>query len=565
MRRSRRLLASVASLLILGASLRAVSAQAPSVPAPRPNILLIVADDLGYSDLGAFGSEISTPNLDALVRDGLQLTNFHVAPTCSPTRAMLITGVDNHRAGLGSMAEEMLAEQRGQPGYEGYLRDDIPSLPALLQAAGYSTYMAGKWHLGTSPGTLPAARGFDRSFALLGGGASHFDQRGTSKAVPKARYVDGPNPVDLPTPFYSSEFYANRLIADIKSGGDRPFFAYAAFTAPHWPLQAPREYIDKYKGRYDAGYDVIRKSRIERMKTLGLLPADAPLPAGRKLFPSWDELSPERKAGESRRMEVYAAMVEKLDFEIGRLIGFMKETGRYENTLIMFMSDNGAEGSDPEDIRGGNTEYIQSNFSNTIDNIGNATSFTGYGPNWADVSVTPFRMYKGFTYEGGIRSPAFVVHAPGAQKGGRQDAFASVLDLAPTFLELANVTPPATRTGHEIAPMTGTSLLPLFAGKTTSAHGQDHVSGIELFGRIGIRKGDMKLIWSNAPWGNDAWELFDLAKDPAEADNLADRRPDDVQMMVKLWDAFKSENNVYWNEGIARKMVYTNQMGHFRY
>ncbi len=560
--RSARLLASVTSLLFAGVTLHPALAQ--PAPTARPNILLIVADDLGYSDLGAFGGEITTPNLDALVRDGLQLTNFHVAPTCSPTRAMLITGVDNHRAGLGSMAEEMLAEQRGQPGYEGYLTDNIPSFPALLQKAGYGTYMAGKWHLGTAPGTLPAARGFERSFALLGGGASHFDQRGTSKAVPKARYVDGPNPTDLPTPFYSSEFYTDRLIADIKTGGDRPFFAYAAFTAPHWPLQAPRAYIDKYKGRYDAGYEAIRGVRIERMKTLGLLPANAPVPAGRKLFPTWDELSPEQKAGESRRMEVYAAMVEKLDFEIGRLIGFLKETGRYENTLIVFMSDNGAEGSDPEDIRGGNTEYIRANFSNTVENIGNATSFTGYGPNWADVSVTPFRMYKGFTYEGGIRSPAIVIHAPGARKGMRLDGYTSVLDLAPTFLELAGIEAPRTSAGREIAPMTGTSLLPFFAGSTASAHGQDYVSGIELFGRVGIRKGDLKLVWSNKPWGDDSWELFDLAKDPSEAVNLADRRPDDLKEMVRIWETFRSENRVFWNDEIARKMIYTNQMGHFR-
>ena len=546
---------------MLGASLLCVTHPALAQQT-RPNIVMIVVDDMGYSDLGVFGGEIPTPNLDALAREGVQLTNFHVAPTCSPTRSMLMSGTDNHVAGLGSMAEEILDEQRGHPGYEGFLNDRVVSFPEVLRDSGYHTYMAGKWHLGGKEGQRPNARGFEHSFALMNGGAHHFDQTGMIEALPKANYTDDDKPVDLGADFtYSTDYYTDRLIADIdaKPDDDKPFFGYLAYTAPHWPLQAPDDAIALFHGKYDAGYDAIRAARLERMRAAGLIDPDVQPNVAPDLWPHWSELDAEQRATEARKMEVYAAMVHEVDENVGRLVAHLREKGEYDDTVFVFFSDNGSEGGLPEDIMGGkNREYIDRAFDNSLDNLGHKGSYFGYGPAWAGVSQTPFRMFKGYTYEGGTRSPAFITY-PGWKDGTRSDAFVHVTDIAPTLLDLAGAKAPSERNGKALAPMTGHSLLPWLEGTTADARPQDEAVCTELFGRVVVWKDGWKIVHSNAPWGTGEFELFDVRNDPSEQSDLSAAQADRLADLKADWAACQERYGIYWNAGLAPQMVYSNE------
>lgn len=512
----------------------------------RPNILLILADDLGYSDIRPYGGEIDTPNLDELARDGVRLTNFHVAPTCSPTRAALLSGTDHHLAGLGTMAELIQPNQKGQPGYEGHLNDTALSFPALLRDAGYHTYLAGKWHLGLDELHRPQARGFEESFALLQGGGNHFV---TPAGWNAGTYVEQDREVKLPADYFSSNTFTDKLITfiDKHRADGQPFFAYAAYTAPHWPLQAPPEAIAKYKGRYDGGYAAIRAERLERQRRLGLVDAGQtvhqPLPATATL-PDWNSLNPEQRALEARRMETYAALVDNLDSNIGRLIQYLKDTGQYDNTAIFFLSDNGAEGHVVP-------EFAPARANNRLDNIGKADSYVYYGARWAEVGATPFRYSKGFTTEGGVISPA-IARFPGltGKNAENKKALATIRDLAPTFLQLAGVADPGSSyKGRSVHPITGRSLLPYLQGQVASPHPRDYVFGEELFGNRSIRQGNWKIVWSEKPVGSGKWELFDLAADPGETTDLAARQPARLAELVALWDGYVKDNRVVLPEG----------------
>lgn len=517
----------------------------------RPNILLIVADDLGYSDLGAFGGEISTPNLDQLAARGLQLTRMYTAPTCSPTRAMLMSGTDNHLAGLGTMAEALQPFQRGKPGYEGYFNQQAHSIAHLLKDGGYSTSMVGKWHLGLEPEQGPDRRGFERSFTLLEGGAAHFKPATLNPTkVEQVSYRENGQAVELPEDFYSTDFYTDKLIAYLsdsqKSG--QPFFAYAAYTSPHWPLQAPQAYLDKYRGRYDQGYDAVRQARIERMKQLGLIAEDfqpaTPLPASPRL-PSWEQLSPEHRKVEARKMEIYAAMVDNLDHNIGRLLDHLRQSGQLDNTLVVFMSDNGAAGEAHAQFypAGPNTD-------NSYANLGRRGSQIDYGARWAEVSAAPFRLFKGATAEGGISVPAIVQMPKGMQRQGLERGIVRVDDLAPTFLAVAGLADPgASYAGQAKHPITGKSMLPMLYGQT-SAHDQQGVLAGELFGNLYYREGNLKLL-AMRPQGGFAdapqplrWQLFDLATDRGERNDLATSQPDTLARLRQAWQAYAKQVGV---------------------
>lgn len=511
----------------------------------QPNVLLIVADDLGYSDLGAFGSEIPTPNLDQLAREGQLLTRHYVLPTCSPTRASLMSGADNHVAGLGNMAESLPRTklQRGQPGYEGYLNERVNWLPELLRDAGYATSMAGKWHLGRDKATWPFARGFEQSFALLQGGASHFATvPGKPINADRPTYVQNDQVVTLPQDFYSSTSFTDQLLDYLKrnEGSGKPFFAYAAYTAPHWPVHAPDEDIALFKGRFDQGYDAIRQGRLERQKALGLIPRDfkaaEPLPASAD-YPSWQMLSAEDKRREARKMEVYAAMVHNLDRNIGRLVQYLKATGQYDNTLILFMSDNGAEPSDSFFPNNPNTD-------NSTENIGRRLSNVGYGARWAEVSATPLRHFKGWSNEGGIASPA-IVRLPGAKASGRLlDVPTHVSDFAPTVLALAGVqAPQGEYRGRPVRPMTGENLLPVLNAPKLEGAAQREVAG-ELFGGRWLIDGRWKLVSVMKPFGDNQWQLFDIANDRGETRNVAAEHPDVVARLTAQWQRYADRNGV---------------------
>ncbi len=512
----------------------------------KPNILLILADDLGFTDLGCYGSEINTPHLDALAQNGIRHTAFYTAPVCSPTRGMLLSGVDNHRNGYGTMEGDWAENQRGVRGYEGHLNFEVVAFPKLLQDHGYHTSIAGKWHQAypaSEESLWPDKRGFDRSFCLLQGGAGHFsDQQPLFSFYQKTLYAeDGQLIEKLPDDFYSSDFYADKVMAYIDESQqlNKPFFSYLAFTAPHWPLQVPDAYIDLYQGQYDQGYEALAATRLEKAKQLGIISAKASLPPLSPNVIPWDELSPEAQKESARIMEVYAAMIERLDANVGKLIAHLKAIGQYEHTLIVFMADNGAEGNSIASIVD-TGEWVEKNYDNRLENIGRKNSYVYTGPGWAQVSTIPFKWYKSFSTEGGVRCPAIISYPQEKGKHGSiYDAFISVMDLAPTFLELAQVKHPGeVYEGRSIFPMDGVSMLSWLREKTPSVHQADEAHCWELYGRRAVRKGDWKAEWLEPPYGHNRWELYNLAEDPAEQHNLANEQAKKLAELVADWERY---------------------------
>lgn len=552
-------------LPLLAPALALGAASAQAAPAKRPNILLIVADDLGYTDLGAYGAEISTPNLDKLASGGVKMTGFYASPFCSPTRAMLMSGSDNHLAGFGDMSELMLPEQRGKPGYEGYLNARVVPMAQVLKDAGYRTAMAGKWHLGVKEEYSPASRGFEQSYAMVMGGASHWGDQSGIVAMdpdkpPKAIYRENGKAIDIPRDgFYSSQAFTDKLLDYLKSGekSGKPFFGYLAFTAPHWPLHAPDADIAKYEGRYKEGYDKLRKERLERMKRLGIVPADTPVYEGHAHWPKWESLTPAQQEAEARRMTVYSAMVDHMDRQIGRVLDYLKAKGELDNTFIFFMSDNGADGNSVYDV-GRTREWIEKDMDNSTANTGKPGSFIEYGPGWAQVGSTPFKLYKSFMYEGGIAVPA-IAWGPGIKGGALKREFAHVTDVAPTIFELAGARHPGTEyQGKPVLPLRGKSMVSWLQGKASTVRSDQDAVGWELGGRKALRKGDWKIVYANKPWGKDGWELYNIAKDRTESRDLADENPQKLGEMIVAWKQYVAETGTLEIEGLAYRPGYSN-------
>lgn len=516
--------------------------------ASAPNVLLIVADDMGYSDIGSFGGEIATPTLDTLAQEGLRLANFHVLAKCSPSRSVLLSGMDNHRAGLGEMSERTSDDIKKNPGYEGYLNHRVAALPEVLKANGYRTYMVGKWHLGEDERTIPHARGFDETFVLVDGGGSHWaDSKWVTPTIPMTYRRNGKKLELLPEDFYSSKDYTDALVQWIKrdQGNDQPFFAYLSYTAPHDPLHAPQEYIDKYKGVYDGGWDTLRGKRLQRLKELGIIAKNA------KAFPrlpsveAWEALSEEERAMATRDMEVYAAMVDYMDGQIKRVIAQLKSSGEYENTLIIFFSDNGANGSSVFNYPGQTEEYVSS-FDNRLENRGLENSLIDQGPGWAQASMTPSRMYKGFTAEGGIRAP-LIVKLPGkmSNAGNIDQSFLHIRDIMPTILDAANIAQPGARfAGRPVQAIQGNSVLPLLDGRESETGPGVTEVGYELSGMKAFITGQWKALWMPAPFGTAEWELYNVQKDPGELKNLSKEHPQKLDELVGRWEQYSIENGV---------------------
>jgi arylsulfatase A-like enzyme len=546
-----RLVPVVAAVAVLAACTDAVpppgEASAPTESERRPNILFILADDLGYSDLSAFGSEIPTPNLDALAASGMLLTDFYAGMTCSPTRAMLMSGTDHHVAGMGVQGRPNREDQRGQPGYEGYLNFRVASLAELMTDAGYNTYMTGKWHLGEELEHGPRARGFRRSFVSLDGAAhlNGWDWRGPQAA----RYRDGEDIVEVGDDFYTTRFYTQRMLEYIEQdrAEGKPFFAYLAYTAPHWPLQAPDESIARFKGTYDAGYEALYESRFARLKELGLVRPDAEPIDNARFRPRWSELSEEDRRFEARRMEVYAAMVSDLDTYVGQVIDYLERIGELDNTFIMFMSDNGAESSRRDLVRP-ISEHIGTAYDHSLDNLGRANTYVMYGANWASVSAAPFARHKASAFEGGIKVPAFVRYPRLVPQGTRSDGVGTIRDLLPTFLALAGAEHPGTTyRGMPVVPVQGRSLLPLLTGEADEVHPTDTVFGWELLGQRAVRQGDWKIVWDQrVPAEQRRWQLFNLATDPFEQHDLSASNPEQLAAMERLWERYDAENGVVY-------------------
>jgi arylsulfatase A-like enzyme len=514
-----------------------------------PNVLLIVADDMGYSDIGPFGGEIKTPTLDELASEGLRLTNFHVLAKCSPSRSVLLSGMDNHRAGLGEMGERLTEDTRGQPGYEGYLNHRVAALPEVLKANGYRTYMVGKWHLGHDAKTLPGARDFDETFVLEGGGGSHWaDRKWVTPTVPMKYRRNGKEVVSLPEDFYSTKNYTDSLIEWIKRDqeDDQPFFAYLSYTAPHDPLHAPEEYINKYKGLYNSGWDALKEKRLQKLKGLGIIDKNAkPFPRLSSVA-AWKDLSAEDRALAARDMEVYAAMVDFMDGQIKRVFDQLKEVGKYENTLIIFMSDNGANGNMLTEYPGQTAEYMQE-FDNSLQNRGLKNSLIDMGPGWAQASMTPSRMFKGFTAEGGIRAPLLVkLPSTMANAGDTNNSFLHIRDIMPSILDAAGIEQPNKQfAGRSVLPIQGTSVLPLLKGDAMETGPNVREVGYELSGKKAYFVDHWKALWMPSPFGTGEWELYDLKQDPGELNDLGKTHPRKLMELVTRWEQYRKENGVF--------------------
>jgi len=502
--------------------------------------------------MGCFGGEIRTPNLDALAKRGLQATNFYVAPTCSPTRSMLLTGCDHHVAGFGNMEEFLGPKQKDKPGYEGHLNDRVVPIGKLLHEAGYHTYWAGKSHMGYDKAQWPVSMGFERDFTLLQGGGSNFnDMSYPDPRHPHLNFTLNGEPLDkLPDNYFSSEAYADFIIKCIdehKEDG-KPFFAYLSFQAVHSPLQVPDDWLDKYKGSYDKGYDAIRAERLARMKELGIVSKESVLAPRLPNVPAWDNLTPEQKKQSARKMELYAAMTENMDFEIGRVLDRLKELSKLDNTLVVFLSDNGAEPTELETLiekifSPAAMKWVAAHFDLRFDNWGRKGSLVDYGAAWAQVGSTPFRFFKTYTAEGGIHSPV-IIAGPGVKEGMLRPDVLHVTDLVPTFLELAGARHPAA-TDKKLAPLLGRSLMPLLSGNTGSARSEKEWIGEELFGNRAIRQGDWKLCYIlKTAGGTGDWQLFNIQNDPGETHDLSKENPSKRAELLGLWDKYVKQNGV---------------------
>jgi arylsulfatase A-like enzyme len=556
---------------VLVAATAASQAAGPS-SAPkerRPNIVIILGDDLGYSDIGAFGSEIKTPNLDSLAKAGVRFTQFYTHASCSPTRSMLLSGVDTHRNGLGNMDEWTAPNQWGVDGYEGYLNDRVATLPQLLKDAGYHTYMAGKWHMGKKPDQIPAARGFERDFSLLDGAGSYWDMWNFTAASPKSTFTeDGRYLRKLPRDYYATKTYTDKIISYIEAnrGDGKPFFAYVSHQAPHDPYHLPRDWRYRHVGEYDKGWDVVRQERLKREIELGIMPVGTQLSERMWFVPDAALLAPATRAILGKKMELYAGMVENMDYHVGRLVAYLKKIGEYDNTIFIVFGDNGAEGTDLfKMIAGtpGTRDYLFASiqWSQTNPNAwGDPHSYVGYGPAWAQVSMTPFSQYKGYMAEGGIRN-ALIVSGPIVKRpeGSINHGVMHVADIMPTLLQVAGASYPRVINGREALPLMGKSWVKMLAGEEESPRsGQDYLAW-ELFGDRAVRQADWKLRWQYKPYGTEQWELFNLADDAAERHDLAAKQPDKVKALVGLWDDYVHANDVILpsrvlSEGMVKKL-----------
>ena len=514
----------------------------------RPNILLVMADDMGWSDLGSYGSSIQTPNLDALAASGAQFSGFYASVSCSPTRSMLLTGTDNHIAGLGNMGEMLQPEQIGQPGYEGHLNNRVAVLAEVLRANDYHTYMAGKWHLGHAPANYPSQRGFERSFSMLLGGASYWaDMFGMlAELEPVAEYVLDDKKLDeLPADFYATRSYTDFVMDAIREKRDdgKPFLAYLAFTSPHDPMHVPEPWLSQYRGAYDDGYEALKERRAASARQLGLIPADAATPERFKDLTPWDELSEEEQALGARGMEVYAGMVSNMDYHFGRVVDFLKDIGEYDNTIIIFLSDNGPNPWFSEDYPGNLGSEWFAQFDNSIDNLGHPMSHYAYGLGWGSASAGPLDLFKMTVAEGGIRTPLLIA-GPNVKAGRQVDAFAYVWDLMPTILDYAGIEHGTMFEGREVEPMRGRSLSGVLSGQTDTVYADDEYVGGEMQNGKWMRQGRYKAVTVSPPYGPGVWHLYDVVSDPGETRDLSAANPEKLKELQDAWDQYAQDVGV---------------------
>ncbi|MBL4559355.1 MAG: arylsulfatase [Labilibaculum sp.] len=510
-------LIGMAALTFLSVNQQAIAQKVESKQ--RPNILLILADDMGYSDLGCYGSEIKTPNLDRLADNGVRMTQFYNAARCCPSRASLLTGLYQHQAGVGHMDKDI-----GTPAYQGYINKTSVTLAEALKVNGYNTYHVGKWHVGEEFENWPIERGFNRAWGPVGGSINYFK--------PKPRKVialDNNRWFAPDSGFYMTNAMGDFAISFLDEEVDKPepFFMYLAFTAPHWPLQALPEDIAKYQGKYMQGFEEIRKQRFERMKKLGVIDRNTKLSPLDQDSPDWDSLSQEEKKRWDLRMAVYAAMLDNMDQNIGRVIVKLEKMDELDNTLIIFLSDNG-----------GCAERINFKERNELSSeTGTPESFDSYEYPWANVSNTPFRQYKKWSHEGGVSTP-LIAWWNGKIKPQINRTSGHIIDLMPTLIDVAGGAYPKEYNGNAITQEEGISLLPLFEGENMK---DTRLLFWEHEGNAAVRDGKWKLV---KEYNIDKWELYNIDEDRSELDDLSEKYPKKVQELIAKWNEWSDRVGV---------------------
>ena len=506
----------------------------------RPNVLIFLIDDGAFTDLGTYGGEAHTPTIDALAARGALFASHHTSPLCSPSRAMLLTGIDNHRTGVATIEEVLPPEQEGKPGYSLHLEPGVLTIADRLKAAGYRTYMTGKWHLGHGPGQLPNGHGFDRSLALDASGADNWAPKPYMPYYQTAPWFEDGAPAVMPDSYYSSEMIVDRMLGYLKADAqrDEPFLAYVAFQAIHIPVQAPEEFIARYDGRFDAGWDVLRRERWQRARERGLVPPGAALDPEPSSLRTWESLTDDERKIYARSMQVYAGMIEAMDFQIGRFVAWLEQTGQLDNTIIVVTSDNGPEPSDPVHTRGMGLWMRLNGYSWTLEGLGGPGSLNFIGPEWAAAVSSPGRLFKFYAAEGGLRVP-FVIAGPGVTRNNGVATPSFVTDVTPTLLDLAGVP-----TDGGVVKMTGRSLRPVLDGQVPRAYPIDVPVGIEVSGNSALFKGDWKLVRNMPPFGDGDWRLHELALDPGETRDLSGERPELKAELLRDYQEYEREMGV---------------------
>ena len=524
-----------------------LASQEQAEPRSRPNIVLILADDLGFTDIAPYGSEIQTPTLSALAANGISFTNYHTAASCAPTRAMLLTGVDSHRAGVPNIPEMIPPEQRSHAHYQGTLGRNVVTVATLLQDAGYHTYMSGKWHLGMTPDLLPSRRGFESTVVMADSGADNWEQKPYIPIYEKANWFADGQEYQLPDDFYSSRFLIDKAIEFIDSNDDeQPFFAYIPFQAVHLPVQAPQEFIDRYMGVYDSGWEVLRQQRHQRAIELGVVPQGSDMVTMASTA-DWDAQTPEEMRYQSKRMAVYAAMVEAMDYHLGRLVEHLKNTGDYDNTVFIFASDNGSEASGPANADTALNRFALSRvgYTNDYDTLGLKGSFNSISPSFASASAAPLAYYKFYVGEGGMRVPMIIAGNAVPEKNRLSNAFTFVTDITPTILALSGVSAPQQRYGgRPIEPMIGRNLVPLLDGSADRVYTDSDAVGYEIAGNAALFHGDYKIVINRSPEGDGQWHLYNIVTDPGETVDLSSLEPALLQRMLGMYQQYTLDNAV---------------------
>ena len=505
----------------------------------KPNIVLILIDDLGLTDLQSFGGEINTPNIDALANEGMIFTNYHSTPECAPSRAMLLTGMDNHNTGIPMIPEVLPWKYHKVSGYEGYLRSDAFTLAEILKPAGYRSYMTGKWHLafgGEEKAALPFNRGFDKTFILDATGGNNFNHHSYLPYYKESPWFKNGVKTNLPIDFYSSKFFVDQMIDFLEEdkGSEAPFFSYLSFQAQHIPLQVPQVFIDKYMDTYKEGWDVLREQRKNKSIEKGIFPPNKEIVDSLSSLESWSSVNEADKKMLIKSMAVFAGMLDAMDFHIGRFVTYLKDIGQYENTIFIVTADNGPEGNNPSDHEAWRAWFETSIYDRDYETLGDENSYVYVGTEFAQAMASPSHLFKFHMSEGGLRVP-LIIKGPNFVNG-KNDNFSFVTDIAATLSDIVY--------GSVRENIIGKSLKKSLQGSKEKNYLDTDPVGLEVTGNSALFKGDYKIVRNRPPYGSNLWELYDLSLDPGETNNLSYDMPDKLNELISDYKNYVEINGV---------------------